>query len=1047
MQPKVALLLFLSCLLVAGSLAPPPPPYLHQIFRESQASHDISGGSNFNSPSGASDDHGKTPKASKSEAKCGYDSCDLGKPDMINVHIVPHTHDDVGWLKTVDQYFYGSRNNIQHAGVQYILDSSIQELIRNPERRFIYVEIAFFYRWWNQQHDHMRHVVKQLVDEGRLQFILGGWSMNDEASTHYTAIVDQHTRGLRFLNENFGECGRPLSSWQIDPFGHSREQASLFAQMGYDSLFFMRLDHQEKDRRLKTRTMEMMWRGSDDLKEKSDLFTSILYESYCPPSGFCFDSQCSDDPIMDDPNLYDYNVQKRVNDFLDYVKRHSQHYTSNHILVPMGCDFQFENANVNFKNLDKLIKYVNERQVNGSKVNLIYSTPSCYTYAVNKANLTYTWKLDDFFPYASADHSYWTGYFVSRASLKGYVRELNNRLQGVQQLAVLSGLENEQAVEYRIDTLRRAMGVAQHHDAVSGTEKQHVAYDYAKRLSVGANDALEVISMSLNRLMQHSGLDDTPFSTCDLLNISRCAGFSEERKPFNLVVYNSLAWRDYRYLRLPINCGVGWKVSRLQAGGDIIPVDVQVNSVTQRTKSIPERGNTSADCELIFRTNTSALGFSTYTFQPATHGWIRRKITPVETPSPFNDRIFIENDVVRLDFDSQTQSTMSIIDKRTNVSLPFHQSMRYYFGFNEEKGQPSGAYIFRPEDGSVPQIFSNVQITAIVKGKLVQEIHQTFDSWATQVFRIYQGEETIEVEWTVGPIPDDDNKGREVILNYDTSLVTFGMFFTDANGRQMIMRQKDARPSVSDFNQTEPVAGNYYPINSRILLTDVQQKQAFMVLTDRSQGGGSIKDGQLEIMVHRRTMKDDYFGVGEPLKEQGSNDKGLIVRGKHYLLSGTLTHIQQLHRTEAMRIFHQPLALFTSQTDSQQFARVPEWSGVRQEFPANLHLMTLDNWRGNKKLLRLEHLYESREEVNGSKPVTVQLNKLFTAFNIVDANELTLAANQNLSSSQRLVWNAESSLSKGHKKVDDNVRYSVPGAISVTLSPMEIRTFEITTNP
>ena len=34
------------------------------------------------------------------------------------------------------------------------------------------------------------------------------------------------------------------------------------------------------------------------------------------------------------------------------------------------------------------------------------------------------------------------------------------------------------------------MGIAQHHDAVSGTEKQHVADDYAQRLSDGIDSAI-----------------------------------------------------------------------------------------------------------------------------------------------------------------------------------------------------------------------------------------------------------------------------------------------------------------------------------------------------------------------------------------------------------------------------------------------------------------------------------------------------------------------------------------------------------------------------
>ena len=85
---------------------------------------------------------------------------------VINVHLVPHTHDDVGWLKTVDQYYYGSQTHYQKAGVQYILDTVVEELIRNKDRRFIYVETAFFWMWWKEQDEHTRAITRELVRTG-----------------------------------------------------------------------------------------------------------------------------------------------------------------------------------------------------------------------------------------------------------------------------------------------------------------------------------------------------------------------------------------------------------------------------------------------------------------------------------------------------------------------------------------------------------------------------------------------------------------------------------------------------------------------------------------------------------------------------------------------------------------------------------------------------------------------------------------------------------------------------------------------------------------
>ena len=50
----------------------------------------------------------------------------------ITVHVCPHSHDDVGWLKTVDEYFYGEKNGIQRTNVNVELTSVMAALLDNP---------------------------------------------------------------------------------------------------------------------------------------------------------------------------------------------------------------------------------------------------------------------------------------------------------------------------------------------------------------------------------------------------------------------------------------------------------------------------------------------------------------------------------------------------------------------------------------------------------------------------------------------------------------------------------------------------------------------------------------------------------------------------------------------------------------------------------------------------------------------------------------------------------------------------------------------------
>ena len=74
--------------------------------------------------------------------------------------MVHHTHNDVGWLKTVDEYFSGTDNSVQRVAVKLILDEVIAEMVKDSNKRFSYVEMKFFNMWWRNQTEELKAAVR-----------------------------------------------------------------------------------------------------------------------------------------------------------------------------------------------------------------------------------------------------------------------------------------------------------------------------------------------------------------------------------------------------------------------------------------------------------------------------------------------------------------------------------------------------------------------------------------------------------------------------------------------------------------------------------------------------------------------------------------------------------------------------------------------------------------------------------------------------------------------------------------------------------------------
>ena len=1028
----------------------------------------------------------------------------LASLSTIEVHLVPHSHLDTGWLKTVDQCYIGANNTVQHAGVRYIIEAVVAALLMHETRTFAYAEQAFFVRWWQEQDKAMKSKVKGLVQRGQLMFVDGGWSQHDEGCLHYSTMIDQSTLGSSFLATELGVV--PTIGWHMDPFGHTSTQAALLsAEAGFDAFYFARIDYQDRNTREEAGTMEMVWRASPSLGRQADLFSGALVQgAYCAPPELSWPGENNSpkrdgEPVCTDPALDENNGDAYVERFVALVQRLQRYSQGGHVMLLMGCDYEYENAAAWYTNMDRLIRAVNA----DGRVHANYSDPVRYTRAKHDEQLAWTVKSgDDFTPACQEQppgplrgHMYWSGYFTSRPALKLLQRKSSAHLQTARQLHTIANLAAQPPdwtagawsphLGTGIAPLAAAVALTSHHDAVTGTSRQHVANDYAKRLALGQALADVTVHEALRALT--GSPSDLHISQCKQLNESICevSARLSDSSPLLVFAYNPLGIPRDAILRIPIHndsldCIMVTDEATTHAVSSSLLPSSPWASREQEEAAVDLTGLAPAGRMLVFTAPLPPLGVrvfrlatqatcSSFTAAHAAASTITPQALPHSQLRSNGGTVTLEDTTLAATFSTSSGRLVSLRDKSTGVSTKLSQAFFYYTANN------SGPWMLRP-DQSAPEdavcagaCTGTLEVIKDAASGAVIEVHQRFGSWVAQAARVVDG--MLEVEWTIGPVPVmSDGHSKEVFSRFSSDVTSEDRWLTDSNGWETTSRRRNHRDSFT-LNLTEPIAANVVGVNAFASIDDARSRgkqsaprRSLTVCNDRSQGGTSLRAGELDLFVHRRLLGFDYPGGGmgangEPLNETRSftwegdtthwrrDGPGIVVRGVHRVgLSGVET-AARMRREAHERLFRRPLVAFATPNAGVRLPQTPP-TGLLRPLPINVALLSLERLESaDAVLLRLVHKYAIGEDAERSRNATVSLHGLFAAFEVLDATELSLFANARKADVHRLVWRT-----REHTSIDDAAAPGeveavpepvAPPAFDVLLTPLKVRTFRL----
>ncbi|XP_026945142.1 alpha-mannosidase 2x isoform X6 [Sagmatias obliquidens] len=755
----------------------------------------------------------------------------------LQVFVVPHSHNDPGWLKTFDKYYTEQ--------TQHILNNMVSKLQEDPRRRFIWAEVSFFAKWWDNINAQKRAAVRRLVGNGQLEIATGGWVMPDEANSHYFALIDQLIEGHQWLEKNLD------SDSSTDIFCHMMPFYSYDVPhtCGPDPKICCQFDF----KRLPGGRINCPWK--------------------VPPRA-----------------ITETNVAERAGLLLDQYRKKSRLFRSNVLLVPLGDDFRYDKPqewDAQFFNYQRLFDFLNSKP--DLHVQAQFGTLSDYFDALYKRTGVepgaqppgFPVLSGDFFSYADREDHYWTGYYTSRPFYKSLDRVLEAHLRGAEilySLAVAHARRSGVASQYPLSNFallteaRRTLGLFQHHDAITGTAKEAVVVDYGIRLLRSLVNLKQVIINAAHYLVlgdkkSYRFDPESPFLQMDDTRLNHDAlpertVIQLDSSPRYVVLFNPLEQERLSVVSLLVSSP---RVRVLTEEGQ--PLAVQVSAHwSSATDMVPDVYQVSVPVRL------PALGLGVLQLQlgldgPRTlpssvrvylHGRqlsvSRHEAFPLRVIDSGTSDFALSNRYMQVWFSGLTGLLKSI--RRVDEEQEQRVGMEFLIYGTRSSKDKSGAYLFLPDGEAKPYVPKDPPVLRITEGPFFSEVVAYYEH-VHQVVRLYNlpGVEGLSLD--VSSLVDiRDCINKELALRLHTDIDSQGTFFTDLNGFQVQPRR---------YRKKLPLQANFYPMPVMACLQDAQSRLTLHAA--QALGVSSLHDGQLEVILDRRLMQDDNRGLGQGLKD------------------------------------------------------------------------------------------------------------------------------------------------------------------------------------